>query len=240
MDKWYYSWKGEKLGPVPLEEMQRLIEEGTLEAGDLVWTSGMSEWQPAGTVQALDFPDEPPPLPDSQAIHQVMDGRFDEAFGAGLRWLWKRKPLFFLAASAICGIAAGGMAAADLDGPYLVAMAIPAGVFFVAFLISGLYSLCCLASVWQRRTWLQQKWECTHKEGGWIKFAEDGGFVRSDGFGAKFTFHHDDDRIELRPVDGSEPIQIQVVLLTDKELALTWDGTTWHYQKPSWWKRVFG
>ena len=240
MDKWYYSWKGEKLGPVPLAEMQRLIEDGALEPSDLVWTSGMSEWQPAGKVPALDFPEEPPPLPHSQAIHQVMEGRFDEAFGAGFRWLWKRKPLFFFVGLAFCGSLLGGMAATRVDEPYLIAMWIPTMIFFAAFIISGLYAGICYLNVWQRRAWLQQKWESTGKVGGWIKFAEDGGFVKSDGFGAKYTFYHDEDRIELRPVDDSPPIQLKVVLLTEKELALTWDGETLHYQRPSWLKRVFG
>lgn len=240
MDQWYYAWKGEKLGPVPLEEMQRLVEDGALERGDLVWTSGMKDWQPAGSVEALDFPEEPPPLPESQAFHRVIDGRFDEVWPVLTRKLWQRKPLFFLVGFLAFGILAGIFATADLPKPFLVAALIPAIVCLAGFALTGLYEVCGSITVWQRKTWLRQKWESTSKNGGWIQFSEDGGFVKSDGFGAKYTFDPKEDRIELRPVDGSDPVQLQVVLLSEKELAITWDGQTLHYQKPSWWKRMLG
>lgn len=240
MDKWYYSWNGEKLGPVPLAELQSLADEGTLEPADLVWTSGMTDWQPAGSVSALSFPDEPPPLPESPAIRQVLGDRWGEACWIVARSIWRRKPLFFFLGCLLFGGITIGLSEARVDEFLVVLSSIPTAFFAIGFILTGLYSACCALTEWQRRTWLRQKWESTSFKGDWVQFAEDGGFVRNDGFAAKYTFFPKQDRIELRPVDESPPIQLKLVLLSEKELAFTWNGQTQHYQKPSWWKRVFG
>lgn len=239
MDKWYYSWNGEKLGPISLDELKRLVEEGTLEAGDLVWTKGMAEWQPARNVPELPFPDEPPPLPDSQVMRKAIEGRWDEALSAGARWLWQHQAvLFFTAAILSFGLAAilentGVPSQATL-------IAIIAGcVFSGGMVIVGIVSLCKVASTGYRKGLLVQKWESTTGDGSWVQFSQDGGFVRHDGFGAKYTFDVPNDKIELRPMDDSAPIHLKIVLLSDKELALNWDGKTLHFQKPKWWKRMF-
>lgn len=56
MDKlWFYTKSGstEKLGPVPEAEIRALLGAGTLSMSDLVWSDGMSNWQPLGTVPAF-------------------------------------------------------------------------------------------------------------------------------------------------------------------------------------------
>lgn len=56
MDKlWFYTKSGstEKLGPVPEAEIRALLGAGTLSMSDLVWSDGMSNWQPIGTVPAF-------------------------------------------------------------------------------------------------------------------------------------------------------------------------------------------
>lgn len=240
MDKWYYSFNGEQIGPVSFAELARLVEEGTLEPGDLVWTKGMADWKPAGKVSELPFPDEPPPLPDSEAIRKVIDGRWEEAVPAAVRWLWKHKPAFFLLGAVLFGGLAGFLASSRSTDDYSIAAAVPALLFSLGLVITGIMSGCEWIYKAQRTAWLQQKWESTNRDGSWIQFSPDGGFVRSDGFGAKYTFDIARDRIELRPVDDSPPTMVKIVLLSEKELALTWDGKTQHYQRPSWWKRTFG
>lgn len=240
MDKWYYSWNGEKLGPIPLNELQSLADAGTLEREDLVWTSGMTEWQPAFSVSALSFSDEPPPLPDSQVIRQALTDSWDEAFWTFARSIWKRKPLFFFLGWLVSIGIMIALGSSRADEFYIVLSSIPAFLFFMGLLITGLYAAVRSLNVWQRQVWLRQKWESTQSKGDWVQFAQDGGFFRSDGFAAKYTFDPTQDRIELRPMDETAPIQLKLVLLSEKELAITWNGETQHYQKPCWWRRVFG
>jgi membrane protease subunit (stomatin/prohibitin family) len=61
----YVARDGQPTGPFPMAEVARQIEAGELTSASLVWTEGMAEWQPAGTVAALAprFGSGPPPLP---------------------------------------------------------------------------------------------------------------------------------------------------------------------------------
>jgi hypothetical protein len=52
--KWYYAVDGVRQGPVTAEELQVLIESGTLQAADLVWQPDFgAEWRNVGQVRAL-------------------------------------------------------------------------------------------------------------------------------------------------------------------------------------------
>lgn len=61
---------GEAFGPIHVDEVRLRISKGEVKPDTLVWSAGMTEWQPAGTVVAFteDFkiPASPPPLPDSE------------------------------------------------------------------------------------------------------------------------------------------------------------------------------
>ena len=54
---WYYTRDNSQVGPVPLEELEALIQKGALGKGDMVWTQGMAQWTPAGQVETLAFPE---------------------------------------------------------------------------------------------------------------------------------------------------------------------------------------
>src|SRR5437773_67952 len=56
---WYYAQSGKRLGPVSLEQIRSLAASGELRREDLVWTAGMSQWSPAGTVRELMTPAAP-------------------------------------------------------------------------------------------------------------------------------------------------------------------------------------
>lgn len=48
--QWYYALNGQRLGPVPQAELERLVATGVVTSQTLVWTQGMAEWQPYATV----------------------------------------------------------------------------------------------------------------------------------------------------------------------------------------------
>jgi uncharacterized membrane protein len=53
MSEWYYAKGGTQNGPVTFENLRELARNGGLDAKDLVWTSSMKDWQPAGEVEGL-------------------------------------------------------------------------------------------------------------------------------------------------------------------------------------------
>src|SRR5579885_2066360 len=50
---WFYSDGTDRDGPIPESVMHQLLRFGTLEADTLVWTAGMSMWQPASEVYPI-------------------------------------------------------------------------------------------------------------------------------------------------------------------------------------------
>ncbi len=77
---WYYAQKGNQKGPVPSDELEKLIRAGEVGPGDLVWKEGLGDWTPAGKtvewsgkfqhagggaeVPRADSFSTPPPMPD--------------------------------------------------------------------------------------------------------------------------------------------------------------------------------
>jgi hypothetical protein len=54
MSEWYYACGGQQSGPVTFEQLCDLARNGGLDAAkDLVWTSTMKDWLPAGQVAEL-------------------------------------------------------------------------------------------------------------------------------------------------------------------------------------------
>lgn len=54
---------GQSTGPYPLPQIQQALASGQLSPSTLVWTAGMSGWQPAGQVPQLAGGMQPPPPP---------------------------------------------------------------------------------------------------------------------------------------------------------------------------------
>ena len=48
---WYYDLGGQRQGPVPEAELDRLLASGTITTGTLVWCEGLADWQPLGTAR---------------------------------------------------------------------------------------------------------------------------------------------------------------------------------------------
>lgn len=62
---WYYMQDGAQQGPISEEELQDMARDGRLQPTDMVWKSGMQEWQQANQVEALPF--SAPAVPDIPA-----------------------------------------------------------------------------------------------------------------------------------------------------------------------------
>jgi hypothetical protein len=56
MSQWFYTKGEQRHGPVALEQLNLLAAAGALDASDLVWREGMSEWLPANTIEGLTVP----------------------------------------------------------------------------------------------------------------------------------------------------------------------------------------
>ena len=48
---WYYEKAGQRMGPVPETELDRLIASGEINAATLVWSEGMANWTPLGQAR---------------------------------------------------------------------------------------------------------------------------------------------------------------------------------------------
>ena len=63
--EWYAEKNGERVGPMPRDQLASMVTSGQLTTSTLVWREGLSEWKPAGDVAELGdvFKKVPPPLP---------------------------------------------------------------------------------------------------------------------------------------------------------------------------------
>lgn len=52
-ERWWYTRGGTREGPVPRERLGDLFRAGWLGPSDLVWSEGMAEWVPAGSLDWL-------------------------------------------------------------------------------------------------------------------------------------------------------------------------------------------
>ena len=53
MSEWYYAQGEQRLGPVPEDELGRMLQTGQLPFNTLVWQPGMLDWKAANEVPAL-------------------------------------------------------------------------------------------------------------------------------------------------------------------------------------------
>jgi len=82
-----------------------------------------------------------------------------------------------------------------------------------------------------RKGKLRSKWDSVNGDAEWIVFFDDGGFLRGDGFSAKYEFDPKADIITIRAMQLDEVIPVQVVSLSNHELVLATEGLTLHDRK---------
>jgi len=54
MTQWHYADGGNQLGPVSDEELKNLLQNGSISSQTLVWSEGMAEWAPVGSLPGID------------------------------------------------------------------------------------------------------------------------------------------------------------------------------------------
>ncbi|TAA40197.1 GYF domain-containing protein [Pseudoxanthomonas winnipegensis] len=67
MSQWYYRHEARTEGPVPTEDILRLLRDGTLGQQSLLWREGLAQWHPLSTLRpelglGPALPPAPPPL----------------------------------------------------------------------------------------------------------------------------------------------------------------------------------
>jgi len=63
--EWYAESQGQRVGPMPRDQLASMVASGQVTAQSLVWREGFAAWTPAGQVAELGdaFKKVPPPLP---------------------------------------------------------------------------------------------------------------------------------------------------------------------------------
>lgn len=82
---WHYAHQGKRLGPIPLDEVKRLVSVGTITSQTMVWRQGMANWQPAQQTDLAAL------LTSSQQTPPPLMG---EDVNNGLVWTLAFVPLF--------------------------------------------------------------------------------------------------------------------------------------------------
>lgn len=67
--EWYYLKDGQQMGPVSAEQLAEMKNSGGLAPTELVWTEGMTEWQPINSL--AEFGGSGAPAPQAQVPAQT-------------------------------------------------------------------------------------------------------------------------------------------------------------------------
>ena len=65
--KWYYAEAGQQKGPVNGKSLDQLVTQGVVPDDTLVWSEGMSRWQPYASVRGTRAAQTPPFPPATAA-----------------------------------------------------------------------------------------------------------------------------------------------------------------------------
>jgi hypothetical protein len=249
---WYYSRKGQKEGPTTFERLQRLAASGELRATDLVWHEGMADWTQAAQVAGLFPKGGPPPVPVAPASVVPAEASARTDWQQLWQRLWANKLLFFslcLLVSLICTCAVPGLFGSRKEqgfmGEYEVPTAMSAfsqGVFLLAdlglFITVVVFGMRMLAKKVQRdeRSFFLHgrrgnQWQPVSGKGCSLYFYPDGGFLRSDGFGAKYAYDPASDLVTISVAGFDTPIPLKVLSVTKDELVLAAQDQALHYQR---------
>jgi hypothetical protein len=250
--EWYYSRKGQKEGPTTFKQLQRLADSGQLRATDLVWHEGMADWSQAAQVADL-FPKAgPPPVPVTPAT--VVPAEAGARTDLQQLWqrLWANKLLFFslcLLVSLVCTCTVPGLFGSRKEQGFMGEYEVPTAMSHfaqVAFILADLGLLVTVGVLGlltygrkmekvQRRFFLHghrgNKWEPVNGMGCSLYFYPDGGFMRSDGFGAKYAYDPATDLVTVSVAGFDTPIPLKLLSVTKDELVLAAQDQALHYRR---------
>jgi uncharacterized membrane protein YhaH (DUF805 family) len=124
-DAWFYTRNGEQTGPVTLAELRAKAANRELDPRhDMVWRTGMDEWQPAGEIEGLfERHSEAPPVPAAAMMaaapnpyESSIDESHDQLMARETEWPGVKR-FGYIVGSLLLGIVAN--AAAELLRPII-------------------------------------------------------------------------------------------------------------------------
>jgi hypothetical protein len=234
--EWYYAKNKQKVGPVTEAQLQELVRSGELSPTDMVWKQGMAKWQPAGAVDGLlpqspPAPPEPPRLPDAtSAVRSVWWERLNRNKPAYLSALLAVALFLTCLCSPVVNFVLGAFPeglGAFLGFLYVLFMI----GLFVALVVAGFVALFQAAKRAERLKYLWGKWEPVSGEGCSLWFYQDGGFMRNDGFGAKYVYDLHQDIIRVNVAGFGQTIPLKVITITKHELIVDGGNQALHFKK---------
>jgi hypothetical protein len=224
--EWYYAKDNKRHGPLTEAQLHELAASGQLQPSDMVWKQGMQAWTPANKIEGLFSSVSPPPLPTTDSAGEPIWSR-----------VWKNKPLFFglaLAASVLFMCVSSPLLTvlpSGLDTLLFLIWVGLIGTALVGLAVTGYTALNKSVLRDLRQANLHGKWEPVSGEGCSLWFFQDGGFMRSDGFGAKYSHDAVADQITVTVEGFGTPIPLKVISLNEHELVLGVEGQAIHYKK---------
>jgi hypothetical protein len=142
MSEWYYAKGGQQSGPVSFEQLKQLAGNGGLDPEkDLVWTSTMKDWAPAGQTAGLfdaaaavsSLPAADSPASSDAPLPEITPGgdpiRVGECVKRGFELTKRHFTTILLVGLVYLGVSIGaGIVLAVIDSTLGIAPAAPSGV----------------------------------------------------------------------------------------------------------------
>jgi hypothetical protein len=223
-NEWFYAKAGKREGPVSIEDLKRLVQQGQLQPTDNVWKQGTPAWVSASSVDGL-FEAEPPPLPPSPPTKATNQNSLHkpEDLAGWLQWLDHHKIVISVVTFVV------GMSLSFLSSVVTTKDAPKVLFFLIGILPAGVFG-----TIWainrQKREMLHGLWEPISGDGVYFQFTKDGALVRGDGVATRYRWLAND-KIELYTDDASPKVEIEVLSLSKMELVVRANGQGGHFKK---------
>jgi len=147
MREWHCHVGGQQYGPVSDDVLRDWIRQGRVTPADLIWSAGMTEWEPAGSVPGFFVDGQVPPPPDPNSLvpmpasggtgGQALTGEITARARRELEGRWMLPIGFCLVLGVLQGGGgipfAGPIIALILTGP----LQLGAATFFLTFIRGG-------------------------------------------------------------------------------------------------------
>ena len=85
---WYYTQNNQQVGPVDEAKIKELVASGAVNSSTLVWTAGMSTWQPITQTPLSSLVGHLPPAPPSYYPPVVVQDPEVKKFEDLFLWFW--------------------------------------------------------------------------------------------------------------------------------------------------------
>ncbi len=105
MEQWHFNDSGQQRGPVTAEEIRSLLATHKIQPDTLVWSEGMADWKPAGSIS--EFRISPYASPTSDPVEGIDWSGYTPSGSQVRPWVryWARSFDFLLYAMVFGGIA---------------------------------------------------------------------------------------------------------------------------------------